>query len=322
MRILFTGGSSFTGYWFIQELVKRGHAVTAIFRKSPDAYVGVRKKRVEMVKTLCKTIFECDLGSEHFLRCIESEGHLDLFWDLFCHHAADATDYKSEKFDVAAALANNTKNLPAILSALKRRGCDQVLLTGSYFEPREGFRGAVSPYALSKTLTYQMFRYYAEKLEVRLANFVVPNPFGPFEEERFTSYLIRSWFRGERPKVAYPLYIRDNIHIDLLAKAYLAFAESLSQATQFDHFYPSGYVESQGSFAQRFANEMASRLPLSCSYELADQTEFLEPPTRFNTDTLEPKKYGWDERSAWDRLAAYYLEAANVTNSPPHSLMK
>ena len=32
MKILFTGGSSFTGSWFIRELAAAGHEVTAIFR--------------------------------------------------------------------------------------------------------------------------------------------------------------------------------------------------------------------------------------------------------------------------------------------------
>ena len=37
MKILFTGASSFTGYWFIRELAAAGHEVTAIFRKRPTS---------------------------------------------------------------------------------------------------------------------------------------------------------------------------------------------------------------------------------------------------------------------------------------------
>ena len=33
MKILFTGGSSFTGMWFIRELAAAGHEVTAVFRR-------------------------------------------------------------------------------------------------------------------------------------------------------------------------------------------------------------------------------------------------------------------------------------------------
>ena len=35
MKILFTGGSSFTGYWFVRELAAAGHDVTAVFRGKP-----------------------------------------------------------------------------------------------------------------------------------------------------------------------------------------------------------------------------------------------------------------------------------------------
>ena len=46
MKILFTGGSSFTGCWFIQELAAAGHEVTAVFRKSPEEYFeAIRRRR-------------------------------------------------------------------------------------------------------------------------------------------------------------------------------------------------------------------------------------------------------------------------------------
>ena len=38
MKILFTGGSSFTGFWFIRELAAAGHAVTAVFRRHAEEY--------------------------------------------------------------------------------------------------------------------------------------------------------------------------------------------------------------------------------------------------------------------------------------------
>jgi nucleoside-diphosphate-sugar epimerase len=46
MKILFTGGSSFTGFWFIRELARAGHEVVAVFRKKPEEYPDdVRKVR-------------------------------------------------------------------------------------------------------------------------------------------------------------------------------------------------------------------------------------------------------------------------------------
>ena len=47
MKILFTGGSSFTGFWFIRELAAAGHEVTAVFRKRAEEYSDeVRRQRV------------------------------------------------------------------------------------------------------------------------------------------------------------------------------------------------------------------------------------------------------------------------------------
>ena len=51
MQILFTGSSSFTGFWFIKELVEQGHKVFATFQSAEDSYTGMRAQRVEKIKT-------------------------------------------------------------------------------------------------------------------------------------------------------------------------------------------------------------------------------------------------------------------------------
>ena len=65
-------------------------------------------------------------------------------------------------------------------------------MTGSVFEQDEGVgnapMAAFSPYGLSKGLTAQAFRYGCGTLDVPLGKFVIPNPFGPFEEPRFCHY--------------------------------------------------------------------------------------------------------------------------------------
>jgi UDP-glucose 4-epimerase len=42
---------------------------------------------------------------------------------LLCHHAAEASNYKSADLDVAAAVENNTYRLPVVLDMLKDTGC-------------------------------------------------------------------------------------------------------------------------------------------------------------------------------------------------------
>ena len=305
MRVLFTGGSSFTGFWFIKELNKSGHEITAIYRKEKGEYEGVRKERVNLAGQFANQIFKCEFGDERFLNLVK-EGK----WDLLCHHAALVTGYKNLDFDFVKALANNTREIIKIITSLKENGCSKILLTGSVFEANEGVGDndlqAFSPYGLSKTMTFEAFRFFTYKFQVKLGKFVIPNPFGPFEEPRFTNYLIKTWYEGKIPTVRTPDYVRDNIHVTLLAKAYAKFAESLSPDPGLEKLAPSGYVETQGEFAQRFANEMNKRMEVDCRVNLGKQEEFNEPLVRYND--LPAKDYvdSWDEEKAWDEIAEYY----------------
>ena len=306
MRILFTGSSSFTGYWFINHLVNSGNKVTAIFTKnSKDDYSGVRKLRVEKIIDKAVSFFDVSFGSEKFLEIIASEK-----FDLICHHGADVTNYKSLDFDVCTAFNKNTFNIVKVLE-LMRESNSKLVLTGSVFEGNEGFGKnntlPFSPYGLSKQFTSEAFNYYCNLLGVPVGKFVISNPFGPFEEERFTTYLVKSWLRGEKPVIKTPLYIRDNIHISLLAFCYIKFCNEFSNSNiQYYKINPSGYVESQGQFTKRFAEEISKRLNITPAFELLKQTEFAEPLVRINNDPAAELFKDWSESEAWDQLAEYY----------------
>lgn len=305
MRILFTGASSFTGMWFVETLVDQGHEVVAILRSSEKEYSGLRKERIENIKSKCTLHFSCPYGSQPFFDLLRSEK-----FSLFCHHAADVTNYKSPDFDPIRAVSNNTGPIKEVLRTLSENGCKRVLLTGSVFEQGEG-KGteplkAFSPYGLSKGLTSELFLYYSSLFPMHLGKFVIPNPFGPYEEFRFTSFLIKEWKEKKSAFVSMPEYVRDNIPVSLLAKAYASFANSLPETAGFSKINPSYYTGSQGDFTELFAKEMRSRLNLPCEFSLAHQTEFTEPKIRLNLDRLNPKDLQWNEKEAWDKLAAYY----------------
>jgi nucleoside-diphosphate-sugar epimerase len=308
MKILFTGGSSFTGYWFAKQLVSAGHEVFVVFRQQSQDYPDdLRRQRVESLADICRPTFGVTFGDDRFLRLIEASN-----WDLLCHHAAEVANYKSPDFNVAAAVENNTYRLPLVLDALQDSGCTKVVLTGSVFENDEGAGSgtleAFSPYGLSKALTWQMFRYYAQSRQISLGKFVIPNPFGPFEGPRFTftQYLLKNWFDGATPSVNTPAYVRDNIHVSLLAKIYLQFAATLAEGVS--RINPSGYIESQGSFTHRLASEMRERLGLKCEFVSAAQSDFSEPQIRINTDVADTKALNWSEKIAWDEFADYYKQ--------------
>jgi len=306
MKILFTGASSFTGLWFVRELARAGHEVVATFRKQPDDYPdALRRQRVAIVLESCCGVFGQSFGDPGFVELAGSQR-----WDLFCHHAADVANYRSSEFDLVSALSNNTRNIAAVFGALRAEGGHPgVLVTGSVFENDEGAGSeglpAFSPYGLSKGLSWQVLRYHAARAGLAPGKFVIPNPFGPYEEPRFTAYLMKTWFAGETATVNTPTYVRDNIHVSLLAKAYATFAQEFS-LRGLSRLHPSGYPESQGAFAYRFAAAMRERLGLACNVELKQQSDFQEPRVRINTDPVDGGSLGWDEERAWDDVAGYY----------------
>jgi UDP-glucose 4-epimerase len=307
VNILLTGASSFTGYWFACALAAAGHRIVAPLLGEAGAYVaGVRAARVRGLEKIAEVHWGCRFGEDKFL-AIAGSGE----WDLLCHHAARVGDYRNPDFDVAGALADNTRSLPTVLRVLAERGLRGLVLTGSVFEQNEGAGTlplrAFSPYGLSKGLTAEVFRYWCTELGIPLGKFVIPNPFGPFEEPRFCAYLMRCWNGGEPARVQTPTYVRDNIHVDLLAKAYVRFCAELDTGAIFARLGPSGYVENQGAFAQRFAGEVRKRTRLECRIELANQTSFSEPVVRINTEWMGGTS-DWKETEAWDTVVEYYQQ--------------
>ena len=304
MRILLTGASSFTGLWFARALHAAGHQVMAPLRRSREDYRGdVRAERVVQLGRVAECRFGVVFGDHRFLDLCRSGS-----WDLLCHHAAEVGDYRSPSFDVAGALAANIRNFPEVLGAM--RSLRAVVVTGSVFEANEGAGTlplrAFSLYGVSKGMTADLVRFYCEIAGMTMGKFVIPNPFGPFEEPRFCAYLIRQWKAGEAAEVGTPAYVRDNIHVDLLADAYATFADRVAAGSGFLRTNPSGYVETQGAFAQRFAHEIGQRTGRDYRVLLAPHAEFPEPAVRINTDPVSIP--GWSETAAWDTITEHYAE--------------
>jgi nucleoside-diphosphate-sugar epimerase len=311
MRVLLTGASSFTGYWFARALHAGGVHVVAPLRGTLAGYVeGPRAERVRRLKAVAEIIEAAPFGSDRFLEAANASGY-----DLLCHHAARVGDYRAPDFDIPAALAENTANLRVVLKIMGNRGLRGVVLTGSMFEQNEGAGEAplpaVSPYGLSKGFTGAVVSHRCREFGLPYRKFVIPTPFGPLEEPRFCSYLIRAWKKGETARVNTPSYIRDNIHVSLLADAYAKFVGETSAGNGRDKLNPSGYVETQGAFAERFAAAMRPRLGLNCALELGIQTDFTEPLMRVNIDSAARYVGDWNEAAAWDQAADGYRFSMN-----------
>ena len=306
MKILLTGAASFTGFWFARRLAESGHELICPLRGDEIGSPSIRQDRLAMLKGQVQIIPSAPFGSERFLGLASERNY-----DLLCHHGAEVRNYRSLDFDVVGALESNTLNLPRVIAAMSGV---PIVLTGSVFEQDEGdggdFVGAFSPYGLSKGLTWQYFRHFCESSGVRLGKFVIPNPFGPFEEPRFTAYLMKTWKEGKVVEVKTPDYIRDNIPIDLLGHAYLSFIEEVALNLQtkggISHASPSGYTGSQGDFVIWISQEVKKRTGWACEYILKKQVEFLEPLKRTNTDPQKRKYPLWRESDFLDQFVASY----------------
>jgi len=91
VRILLTGGSSFTGLWFARSLAAKGHTVVASLRGSD--YSGLRGSRVALLRRVAEVVEDCPFGSARFLDLAGTGS-----WDLLCQHAAQTGDYRNPDF--------------------------------------------------------------------------------------------------------------------------------------------------------------------------------------------------------------------------------
>ena len=137
MKILMTGASSFTGYWFAKVLAKAGHEVIATMQKnSVEDYEGIRKKRVEELNTCVSLIFNCSSGDEVFIEQIQK-----FKPDILCLHGHDNRNYRSPDYDYETAIKSALNNIELIFSELlSSNSSSKVVHTGTYFEQGEGGR--------------------------------------------------------------------------------------------------------------------------------------------------------------------------------------
>jgi nucleoside-diphosphate-sugar epimerase len=289
-----------------------GHELVCPLRRRMEDYQGTRRERVDLLAPLVKVVPNCVFGADSFLNLAGSQS-----WDALCHHAAEVANYKSPDFDPYAALRNNTLNIQRVLGSLRTAGAPVIVVTGTVFESEEGLgdepRHAFSPYGLSKRLTWEVFSYYCQSARMPLSKFVIPNPFGPFEEERFTSYLMNNWRQGKPACVRTPDYVRDNIPVDLLSKAYRVFIEkTIATKAPVSRLNPSGYVSKQGEFAERVARETKTRLGWRCELDLQQQTDFSEPLVRTNSDPAIGHAPDWNETAFWDAFCDFYARSSRV----------
>ena len=205
------------------------------------------------------------------------------------------------------AFLNNTRNIQKVTERLAAGGCRKVVVSASIFEGEVGLASSTdmpfSPHGLVKLFTSKSMEFYGRQAGMHVSRFVIPNPFGPLDNPKLIDYLCREWHAGRRPEIRTPLYVRDNIHVDLLAHAFAHWLEEMPSEPGRSVFDPAGYIGSMGDFVQKVAEAMRPRLGLPCEYGFAVQADFSQPMVLVNSIPAEPLAPGWDESKAWDALA-------------------
>lgn len=300
MRVLLTGVSSFTGTWIARALRDAGADVVAACRGRIAEGGPDRRARLVWAADRCTLVEDCPFGSAPFLALVRRAGPFDLLG----HHGAEVGDHRRPDLDVPAAVAANTRGIEPVLDGLAAGGCRTVLVTGTVFEADEGRGGdplrAFSPYGLSKTLSWQVVRYHAERRGLTLGKFVIASPFGPLEKPGLPRHLAESWRRGEVPVLRRPQLVRDHVQVQLLAAAYAGFARSLLDRSGTHRLTPSQYPERLDAFAARLAAALRARLGWRCRFTLLAPPEPVdEPLERCGIESLaEP-----GTAAAWDAYA-------------------
>ncbi|WP_309091840.1 NAD-dependent epimerase/dehydratase family protein [Phenylobacterium sp.] len=297
--VLLTGASSFTGLWFAEALAHEGWRVVAPLRRAKGDYTGLRAERVERLTLSAERVFEAPVDSPTFRDLIGSVRPA-----LLAHHAADIPGYRDPDYDVEAGVARNMAGMAEAIAAFAAAGGQAVLATGTYFESGEGGgHEAASPYGLSKALTNAAQRELAQAAGLGFGKFVIPAPFGPWEEGRLVWSLFQAWTQGRSAEIRTPDYVRDHVPVPYLARAYAEAAGRMLEPGAERAFRPSGYVERIGDFARRVARHVRMQTDMACEIVEHPQSAFPEPLRRANS---EPCLGDDDHQAFWDIYIDYY----------------
>jgi UDP-glucose 4-epimerase len=306
MKVFLTGATSLSGFWIHQSLLKSSQKVWISMTRGcfSDYETDKACQRVELLKADSNPIFKCAFGSDAFIDFIKNN---EL--DFLCLHGAYMPDYRSPNFNIQKALDVNLFRAEAVFDLLKGSKT-QVVYTGTVFEPNEGESGkpspAVSPYGTAKALISQQIENLCKEREIVFKKFVIPNPFGPLEDKKFTRFVMETWKSGKPAEVKFPQYVRDNIHVKTLALAYCDFLNSPKLSIR-----PSQIQGSQKDFCFKLQKEVRERTSWACDLDILKQTEFAEPFSRINSDSTADFEKVYPQKQAWDEYVEFYKNLIN-----------
>lgn len=216
-KVLVTGATGFVGACVTRRLVEAGYEVHLFTRKESDRW---------RIADLLDRVREHDVNLRD--RSSVEKTVNDISPRIICHLATYG-GFASQQESTAIYEVNflGTVNL---LRACKQKGFDLFINTGSSSEygiksqpMRESdLLEPIGDYGVSKAAATLFCSAEARENNLPVVTLRLFSPFGPWDDpKRLIPFVIKSFLRGEVPKLSTPASVRDYIFIDDVVDTYL-----------------------------------------------------------------------------------------------------
>ncbi len=304
MNFCMTGATSFSGYWFVRQLILDGHELT-IVRSRDNNFESTENPWLKKLKEESLSFREISFAQEMTTK---------LNFDALLLHGSFMENRRSPNFNVNLAVQ---KTLGVTKWIKENSKTNHVIHTGTFSEEDEGVGESplnnFNPYSKSKTLIYkehqEIFR------GVPFLKFTMPNPFGRFQQNNLFSFLEKAWTKNDIPLISQPNYIRDYVPVDLLAISYSNIIGSfIAGKHPLEYFSPSYFVMSNRDMSKLYASEISSRIGQNLEIQFGEQNDYAESRVRINKDSLHQLIENWSLEEFWDSVATDYIGGNDATN--------
>ena len=305
-RILLTGCSSFTGYWFARELINLGFELCCPLPHEYDEYLGVKKQRLDFIRDKATLVFKCPFGTNGFIELCKNHYYGMGF------HGFYMENYNNRNYKISSSLSQNLKNIETILEILQENRT-RIIYSSSIFEDAINIEDDNNEstsidwynYAFSKKVTFLALRSLCEQYGLTCQRFVITNPFGPYEDTKFCFHLMNSILKKNDFLIKTPFYTRDMIQVDLLAKLYANAFLDLNGENLVE-FRPSQYSMKIFEFAELFISEISKYCGYKISIIKGNQKTFNEPEILINDINYGKYNCFYETKEFWNDYFYYY----------------
>ena len=222
MKVLFTGSSSFTGYYFLKEINKNKIKTFAVFSREKKEYKKIFQK--EILNSKMRYIVPCkkvNFGSKKYIDIIKKENI-----NVICFHHFIVGNLNN-KYDFNKNLKKLLQNIEEVIFQLSLNKNSSIIYTSSVYQKISSSRKYLNDksrinYGYTKLILSQILKYMCKKYKIKFINFELQNPIGKFEKENsLPFYIASSFFNKNKIKLENPRRIFKYQFIENISKDYV-----------------------------------------------------------------------------------------------------